>query len=281
MYHLHRELAPISEAAWQEIDAEARRALRNFLTARKVVDFIGPLGWDHSALGLGRVASTDGGPAEGVERQVRLVQPFVELRTPFVLDREEIDAVDRGAPDADWDPVVDAARRAALAEDRLVFGGDPPSGVRGIVQTSTHEPVEITTDYERYPAFVAKAVDTLRRAGVDGPYAILLGPRCWQGVVESTQHGGYPVLEQLRLISEGPVLWAPAVDGALVVSLRGEDFELMVGQDLSIGYLRHDAGTVTLYLEESLTFRAAGPEAAVALRYAEAAPPARKRARNR
>ena len=279
MDHLHRGLAPISDAAWEEIDAEARRALRNFLTARKVVDFVGPLGWDHSALGLGRVADTDDGPAEGVERQIRLVQPFVELRTPFVLDREEIDAVDRGAPDADWDPVVDAARRAALAEDRLVFGGDPPSGVRGIVQTSTHEPVEITTDYEQYPTFVAKAVDTLRRAGVDGPYAILLGPRCWQGVVESTQHGGYPVLEQLRLISKGPVLWAPAVDGALVLSLRGEDFELMVGQDLSIGYRTHDAATVTLYLEESLTFRAAGPEAVVALRYAEAAPQSRKRVR--
>jgi uncharacterized linocin/CFP29 family protein len=277
MNHLHRDLAPISDAAWQEIDDEARRALRNFLTARKVVDFTGPLGWDHSALGLGRVADTPEGPAEGVERQIRLVQPFVELRTPFTLARAEIDAVDRGAPDADWDPVVDAARRAALAEDRLVFGGDPPSGVRGIVETSTHEPVEITTEYDRYPTFVAQAVDTLRRAGVDGPYAILLGPRCWQGVIETTQHGGYPVLEHLRLISQGPVLWAPAVDGALVVSIRGEDFELMVGQDLSIGYRSHDAETVTLYLEESLTFRAAGPEAAVALRYAEAAPGRRRR----
>ena len=141
--------------------------------------------------------------------------------------------------------------------------------MRGIVETSTHEPIEITTEYDQYPTFVAKAVDTLRRAGVDGPYAILLGPRCWTGVIESTQHGGYPILEHLRLISEGPVLWAPAVDGALVVSLRGDDFELMVGQDLSIGYTSHDATTVTLFLEESLTFRAAGPEAAIALRYAE------------
>ena len=172
------------------------------------------------------------------------MQPFVELRTPFTLDRAEIDAVDRGAPDADWDPVVDAARRAALAEDRLVFRGDPPSGVRGIVETSTHDAIEITTDYEQYPTSVAKAVDTLRRAGVVGPYAILLGPRCWQGVIETTQHGGYPVLEHLRLIAQGPVLWAPAVEGALVVSIRGEDFELMVGQDLSIGYRSHDAETV-------------------------------------
>ena len=279
MNHLHRELAPISDAAWQQIDDEARRALRNFLTARKVVDFVGPLGWDHSALGLGRVVDGGGGPADGVQSQVRLVQPFVELRTHFTLERSEIDAVDRGAPDADWDPVVDAARRAALAEDHLVFRGFPAAGVRGVVETSIHEPIEITPEYDQYPTFVAKAVDTLRRGGVDGPYAILLGPRCWTGVIESTQHGGYPILEHLRLISEGPVLWAPAVDGALVVSLRGEDFELMVGQDLSIGYTSHDATTVTLFLEESLTFRAAGPEAAIALRYAEepAAPKRRRR----
>ena len=73
------------------------------------------------------------------------------------------------------------------------------------------------------------------------------------------------------------MLWAPAVDGALVVSLRGDDFELMVGQDLSIGYQTHDAATVTLYLEESLTFRAAGPEAAVALRVRRAPPEAPRR----
>lgn len=280
MRHLHRELAPISDQGWEEIEEEARRALRHFLTARKVVDFTGPLGWDHSALALGRVAEVGEGPAAGVESRVRLVQPLVELRTPFTLSRDEIDAVDRGAPDADWDPVIDAARRAALAEDHLVFRGFPGAGVRGIVETTTHEPVEITTDYHRYPTFVAGAVETLKRSGVGGPYAIMLGPRCYAGVIETTEHGGYPVLEHLRLIGEGPVLWAPAVDGAVVLSVRGDDFELMVGQDLSIGYLTHDAATVTLYIEESVRFRAASPEAAVALRYADApaAPPRRRRA---
>lgn len=279
MNHLHRELAPIDEAAWAEIDDEARRALRHFLTARKVVDFDGPHGWEQSALGLGRVARIeDAAPAEEVEGRLRLVQPLVEFRTPFTLRRDEIDSASRGAPDADWDPVVDAARRAALAEDRLVFNGYGPAGVRGVVETSTHDPIEISEDYDRYPNHVALAVESLKRAGVAGPYAIALGPRCYTGVIESTQHGGYPVLEHLRLIAEGPVLWAPAVSGAVVMSLRGGDFELHVGQDLSIGYLSHDAETVTLYLEESLTFRAAGPEAAIALRYADEQP-RRRRAR--
>ena len=86
-------------------------------------------------------------------------------------------------------------------------------------------------------------------------------------MIETTQRGGYPVLEHLRLILGGPVIWAPAVDGAVVISLRGGDFELVCGEDVSIGYRRHDADAVSLYLEESITFRNHGPEAAVALRY--------------
>lgn len=269
MNHLLRDLAPVTDAAWSEIEEEARRALRNFLTARKLIDFTGPDGWERSALGLGRVTDAQEGPAEGVESRLRLVQPLAELRTPFTIAREEIAAVDRGAPDADWDPVVDAARRAALAEDRLVFNGFPGAGVRGIVETSTHDRITIDDDYDQYPNHVAKAVETLKRAGVTGPYAIALGPRCYTGVIETTQHGGYPLLAHLRLILEGPVVWAPAVDGAVVLSQRGGDFELVVGQDLSIGYLDHDSESVTLYLEESLTFRAAGPEAAIALAYAD------------
>lgn len=270
MNHLLRDLAPITDTAWEQIDDEARRALPTFLAARRLVDFSGPHGWEHSALGLGRVEPIDG-PEATVEARLRQVQPLVELRTPFRVPRAEIEAAGRGAPDADWDAVVDAARRAALAEDTLIFAGAPAAGVTGIVDASPHAPIEISEDYSRYPNHVALAVETLKRAGVGGPYAIALGPRCYTGVIETTEHGGYPVLAHLRLIAEGPVVWAPAVDGAVVLSQRGDDFPMVVGQDLSIGYLDHDAESVGLYLEESLTFRAAGPEAAIALAYADQA----------
>jgi uncharacterized linocin/CFP29 family protein len=57
------------------------------------------------------------------------------------------------------------------------------------------------------------------------------------------------------------------MEGAVVLSLRGGDFQLSVGQDFSIGYLNHSADTVRLYIQESFTFRVNTPEAAVALRY--------------
>jgi uncharacterized linocin/CFP29 family protein len=52
-----------------------------------------------------------------------------------------------------------------------------------------------------------------------------------------------------------------------VLSQRGGDFELTIGQDFSIGYLSSDATSVSLYLEESLSFRINTPGAAVHLAY--------------
>lgn len=269
MNHLLRELAPVSGEAWAAIDEEASRTLRHFLTARKVVDFSGPHGWTHSAETLGRVDTIGAGPAAGVDAAIRRLQPLAELRTPFELSRRELEAIDRGSRDYDLQAVIDAARQAATAEDAAVFHGYDAAGISGISESSPHEPVVIGDDYNRYPGTVARSVATLQAAGIGGPFAIALGPRCYTGVIETTEHGGYPVLEHIRLILGGPVVWAPAVDGAIVVSLRGDDFRLTCGQDFSIGYFDHDADTVRLYLEESMTFRALSPEAGVALIYTD------------
>ena len=267
MNHLLRELAPVPEAAWSAIDDEASRTLRHYLTARRLLDFSGPHGWAYSATSLGRSQAVTESPATGVEARTRLVRPLIELRTPFTLNRDELDAIERGALSPDLDAVTDAARRAALAEDTAVFHGYPAAGIDGIVSGSPHDALPISDDYNLYPSIVARAVARLREAGVEGPYAIALGPRCYTGVIETTEHGGYPVLEHIRTILGGPIAWAPAVDGAVVVSQRGGDYEIVCGQDFSLGYASHDAGSVNLYVEESITLRITGPEAAVRLYY--------------
>jgi uncharacterized linocin/CFP29 family protein len=113
---------------------------------------------------------------------------------------------------------------------------------------------------------VAKAVELLLRSGIAGPYGLALGTDDYTGVIETAEHGGYPLFDHLRQILEGPIVWSPGVRGAVVVSQRGGDFLLDVGDDLSVGYDRHDAETVDLYLVESFTFRVATPEAACFLK---------------
>lgn len=267
MNHLFRELAPITAAGWAAIEEESGQALRTYLAGRKLVDFSGPHGWEQSAVDLGRVESAKS-PHADVGASKRLVQSLVELRTDFTVSRAELDAIERGSQSPDLDSVRDAAVRIAEAEDKAVFHGFATAGIQGMSEASEHAAVSIPDDYEDYPRAVASAVSKLRAAGVDGPYAIALGPRCYTGVVETTQ-GGYPVLNHIRVILDGPIIWAPAVDGAIVVSTRGGDFELTCGQDVSIGFASHDAGGVSLYLQESVTFRVHSPEAAVALVYSK------------
>jgi len=264
--HLFAELAPVTDNAWAQIEEEATRSLRHFLAGRKLVDVDGPHGWGHSAVDLDRITPLPA-PIDGTEAALRRVLPLVEVRIPFSLKLSELAAADRGADDLDLDAVVEAARLAAVAEDGAVFHGFEAAGIDGLGDASPHDPIDISDDYDDYPGHVAKAVATLRAAGVDGPYAIALGPRCYTGVVETTEHGGYPLFEHIKLILGGPIIWAPAVNGAVVLSQRGGDAELVIGQDFAIGYRGTSGDEVQLYLEESFTFRVNSPEAAVALTY--------------
>jgi uncharacterized linocin/CFP29 family protein len=270
MNNLHRELAPISSAAWNVIDAEARRVFKLKLAGRKLVDFHGPLGPEVGAVSTGRLEPLKPEPITHVAAARRTVMPLIELRTRFELSRTEIDAIERGADDFDLSSLIDAATRIAFAEDAAIFHGYAAAAIRGIADASTHPRLPIAENYQAYPHTIAEAVRVLRLAGVDGPYAIALGPRCFTGLTQATGEGGYPVLNVVRKLVDGPIVWAPAIDGAVVLSTRGGDFELSVGCDLSIGYQSHSDASVILYFVESMTFRVLTPEAAVALAYEKA-----------
>ncbi|HET6548028.1 MAG TPA: family 1 encapsulin nanocompartment shell protein [Solirubrobacter sp.] len=266
MNHLLRDVAPVTEAAWAELDQEARERLEPALAARKVVDFSGGHGWEHSATNLGRTQELFQAPAEGVRAAQRRVLPVIELRVDFAIARAELRDLERGAADVDLDALAEAARRIALAENVAVFHGWHEAGIQGIAEACTHDAVALTEDFDEYATHTAEAVETLLKNGISGPYALALGPDQYTGVIQSTEHGGFPLFDHLKkILAGGPIVWAPGVRGAVVVSLRGGDFLFESGQDLSIGYDRHDADAVYLYLEESFTFRVATPEAACSL----------------
>lgn len=265
MNHLMRPLAPISDAGWQAVETEAKSRLETYLGGRRLVDFNGPHGWARSAVALGRSEEVTGGAAPALRVRRRRVLPLVELRASFTLSRSELDDVERGAPDPELGPVDQAARAIAGTETSAVFHGYPAAGIEGIAARSSHPPVTLSTDPERYSANVASAVQRLMEAGVGGPFGLALSSALWATVVETTEHG-YPLVEHLRrAIVGGAIVWAPGVEGAVLVSQRGGDFVFDSGQDLSLGYLAHDAETVTLYLEESFTFRVLEGDAAIVL----------------
>jgi uncharacterized linocin/CFP29 family protein len=263
MNNLHRELAPIADGAWAQIEEEATRTIKRHLAGRRVVDLHGPDGSDLSAVGTGHVRTING-PQEGVLAHQREVHALVELRVPFTLRRDAIDDVERGAQDSDWQPVKDAARRIAFAEDRLVFEGYQAAGIEGLRAGSSNPTVAFPADVRDYPEAIATAISQLRREGVNGPYSVVLSADAYTQVSETRDHG-YPVIEHIQRLVSGEIVWAPAINGAFVLTTRGGDFHLHIGQDISIGYLSHEATTVDLYLQETLTFLVAASEAVVAL----------------
>ena len=270
MDHLFRELAPVSAAGWAKIESDATQTLKTMLAGRKLVDFKGPQGWQASAVGTGRSNVMAPLPPGDVQVRLRQVLPLVELRIPFDMRRSELEALDRGAKDLDTDPVIAAARKIAIAEDRTIFHGYPAAGIRGICELPSEPTLNLGDDIENYPVLIAAALNRLRDSGVNGPYALALSERCYTDLTDATKEG-YPVLQHVQRLLDGPVVWAAGLDGAVVLSLRGGDFELTVGQDFSIGYSSHDNDLVRLYIEETVTFWNITPQAAVPLVDREAA----------
>jgi uncharacterized linocin/CFP29 family protein len=263
MNNLHRELAPVSEAAWAQIETETARTFKRHLAGRRVVDVHGPNGVDLSAAGTGHLISI-AAQRDGIVARQRQVKALVELRVPFELSRQAIDDVERGANDSDWQPAKDAARLLAFAEDGAVFDGYDAAGIVGVRQGSSHPKVPLPADVRSYPDAVARALSQLRLAGVNGPYVVLLGADAYTALAETSDHG-YPVLDHVKRLVDDKIVWAPAIEGAFVVTTRGGDFDLRIGQDVSIGYSSHTDSAVRLYLQETFTFLMLTAEAAVAM----------------
>jgi uncharacterized linocin/CFP29 family protein len=263
MNNLHRELAPVSSAAWASIEEETRRTFSLHLAGRRVAEVSGPGDATLAAVGTGHLSDI-ASPGPGVLAWSRTAQPVVELKVPFAVSRQAVDDVDRGAQDPDWQPVKDAARTMAFAEDRAVFEGYQAGGIAGIRAAASNPAMTLPADARQYPDVISEALSALRLAGVGGPYALLLSADAYTAVSETSDHG-YPVREHLARLVDGPIIWAPAIDGAFVLTTRGGDFEMRLAQDLSIGYQSHDADSVHLYFIQAFTFLVYTAEAAVPL----------------
>jgi uncharacterized linocin/CFP29 family protein len=273
---LKRRHAPLTDEAWQQVDDEASRVLKLNLAGRKVVDFSGPHGWKLGAVNTGRLKPAGKGPIPGVPHAVRIVQPLVEVRAPFTMKIAELDDAARGADDLNLDPVIAVAERVARAEDTAIFHGFKEGQITGIVEASPHKPIDVTNILE-WPRAVVAATEVLRAAGMTGPYALALDIQAFDELDADSEHG-YPLRRRVvESLPDGSLVWAPAIQGgAVLLSIRGGDYELTVGQDLSVGYAVHDRTDVELYLTESFTFRVLEEKAAIFLRRAPEGAPRRK-----
>lgn len=263
---LKRSMAPLTQEAWAEIDAEATRALRENLSARKLIDFEGPAGLDLAMVNLGRVKRGTSSAVDGVQWGVREVLPLTEIRVPFTLNLWDLDDISRGAKDPALDAVTEAAAKAALFEERAVYHGFKEGKIKGIISESPHKPVGMAKSPGKVIDCVQQGIGTLREAHIGGDCALVLGGTALQ-MVNAGDERGYPLRKRLEEMVGGGIYWSPALDCGALISQRGGDYEMTVGQDLAIGYHVHDKKEVELFLTESFTFQILEPAAAVVFKW--------------
>ena len=263
---LKRFSAPLSQTMWGVIDDTAAAVLRARLSARTAVDFNGPLGWDADALGLGRTRMLEKGGAGKPAWGLRQAMPLVELRLPFALSLNELEDLERGARDVDLVPLEEAAKAMALFEESTLYAGLPKAGITGILQAATVKPVTAAAQPEALVDAVAGAIARMRENDIDGPFAFVGGPKAF-GVLSRIVPAGGTVRQVVEQMTGVVPAWSPALSGAAVISTRGGDYELSVGQDIAIGYTRHDSEKVELYFVETFAFRVIEPRAAVEIQF--------------
>src|ERR1700689_5588330 len=164
MNNLYRELAPRPHAAWASIEEEARRTFGRHVAARRVVDVKGPDGPTLAGVNTGHLGEIDA-PADGVIARLRTVAPLVQLRVPFTVNRRDVDDVERGSQDSDWQPVKDAAKKIAFAEDRAVFEGYQAAGIAGVREGSSNPALTLPAAAREDPKAVSHAVSARRLGG--------------------------------------------------------------------------------------------------------------------
>ncbi|MGO1368577.1 MAG: family 1 encapsulin nanocompartment shell protein [Senegalia sp. (in: firmicutes)] len=253
---LKRNLAPISEAMWEEIDDRAKEVLSNYLSARKVVNVSGPKGLEYNAISEGRLETIEG--EEDVCAGIYKVKPLIESRVEFELNRWEMDNLERGAKDIELDNLEEAAKKIALFEDKAIYNGFRNGMIEGLTEASGQEKMSFGNSGDDIIKSVSKAIIKLNRSFTSKPYALVVGEEAYERINANCM--GYPLIKRLEDLLGMEVIYSHVVKGAFLVPFDHEDLEMTIGKDLSIGYQSSDNEKVRFFMTESFTFRVLDPD---------------------
>lgn len=251
----NREQAPISKKAWEEMDERAKEVLKAYLSARKAVRVNGPKGLDFNVITEGRLGNIveEAGLCYGTYK----VQPLTEARIEFEMDRFELDNLERGAKDIDYEPLEKAAESIALFEENAVFNGLEKALIPGIKNSVQTGEIPMGKDQVSIMEALSKGLITLKKSYQDGPFDLLVSEEVYKRIL--SVETSYPLDERIEDLIGGKLIYNHVIDGAYLLPHDHEDLELTIGQDFAIGYQCHTHDKVKLFIRESFTFRVLDP----------------------
>lgn len=249
---LKREMAPLTQLAWSEIDNRAEAVLKSLLTARKAVKVIGPKGLDFTSLSEGRLDLIDD-QSSAVKTGIFKVKPLVEARVSFSLNRWEMDNLTRGAKDVDLSNLEEAVKKIAKFEEKAIYQGFDPAMIKGLNGIGNNQKISFgETDSDIMEA-ILKGLVILREKFETGPFVLIVGEEAYLRLNKSSQ--GYPLIKRIESLLGGKILLSTVLDGAFLIPYDNSNFELTIGQDFAIGFDCYDKEAIHLFITESFTFR--------------------------
>lgn len=252
---LYRELAPISNEVWHEIDERAREVLKSYLSGRKVVRVNGPKGLDYNVITEGRLENVVDN--EDVCYGTYKVLPLTEARIEFEMNRWELDNINRGAKDIDYEPLEKAAEKIALFEENAIYNGFEKGSIKGLRDSLEIKEIAIGKDFTSIMNSISEGLIKLRESYQKGPFDLVVNGEVYKRILSA--NSPHPLEERIEELIGGKIVYNHIVDGAYLLPHNHEDLELTIGRDFSIGYQSHTNESVRFFITESFTFRVLDP----------------------
>ncbi|NLY46584.1 MAG: bacteriocin family protein [Tissierella sp.] len=258
---LYRDLAPITKAAWKEIDERAAEVLKSYLSGRRVVNVNGPKGLDYNVITEGRLTNieTDGQVNYGTYQ----VLPLTESRVEFEMNRWELDNIERGAKDVDYEPLENAMKNLALFEEEAIYNGLKNSNIKGLKDYSKEE-ISFGKGPTEIMEAITKGLIQLKKSYEQGPFALVVNVEAYTRIL--SKETAYPLDERIKDLIGGNIILNHVIDGAYLLPQDHDDLELTIGKDYSIGYQSYTDEKVKFFATESFTFRVLNPDLIVKYR---------------
>ncbi|PLV59480.1 family 1 encapsulin nanocompartment shell protein [Thermotoga sp. KOL6] len=265
MEFLKRFLAPLTAKQWEEIDKRAKEIFSTQLYGRRVIDVEGPYGWEYSAYPLGEVEVLSG--ENTVKWGLRKSLPLIETRATFTLSLWELDNLERGKLNVDLSNLEETVRKVAEFEDEVIFRGCERAGIKGMLAFKEERRINVGETPDDLIEALLKSLSIFSKEGIEGPYALIINTERWIKLLRGTT-GHYPLEKRVEdTLRGGRIITTPRIEEAIVISERGGDFKLILGQDLSIGYEGRESDKVRLFITETFTFQVVNPEAMIHLSF--------------
>ena len=253
--YMAREDAPFGDDVWAKLDDAMVQAARGELVGRRLLDIEGPFG-----LGLKAVPLPDEEEESGLVASGML--PLGLIQEPFTLGTRDLAGYERDTTALSTHPVMEAALAVARQEDRLIFEGG--AGGAGLLTVGdVHE--QTLSDWGEVGTAaddIIQAVTTLDDAGFHGPYALALAPERYNLLLRLYERGNRSEIEHVKTIVTEGVVKAPAMEGGGVMMASGRQYaSIVLGQDMTIGFIGPAGSKVEFMISESLALRIRQPGA--------------------